>query len=96
MCEIVSLPVPSKVQISATLKNAQRITEDREGKKVTTNLRGQVYGGRGLADGEWIVTSRIQEELPGNIFKTTNSYYQVEFSAAALAEAALAAAKEAA
>lgn len=72
------------MEISATLKNAYRVTQDNNGKKITTNLRGQIFDdkkGR-FKDGEWVITSRIQEELPGNVFKTLNSAYQVEFSTA--------------
>jgi hypothetical protein len=73
------------MEITGTLKNAERLTQDVNGKLVTTNIRGQLFNdtkGRGLKDGEWVITSRVQEELPGNIFKTLNSYYLVEFSAA--------------
>lgn len=45
-------------------------------------LRGAIFGdtrGR-FIDGEYVITSRIVERLPDNVFRTQNSTYKVEFA----------------
>lgn len=45
-------------------------------------IRGVIYGderGR-FNDGEYIITSRIIETLPDNVYRTLNSTYKVEFA----------------
>lgn len=66
------------MQVTATLKNAYRVGDDIR----SPNIRGQIYGDtrNRFSDGTWIYTSRIQEELPENIFKTLYSVYKVEFA----------------
>lgn len=51
----------------------------------STILTGRIYGDRKgrFADGEWVHTSRILEELPGDVFRTRNSTYVVTSWAAA-------------
>lgn len=50
----------------------------------TQVLRGAIYGderGR-FNDGEYVITSRIVDFLPGDIYRTKNSTYKVEFATA--------------
>lgn len=45
-------------------------------------IHGAIYGdtrGR-FKDGEYVVTSRIVEELPEGVYRTDNSTYRVELS----------------
>jgi hypothetical protein len=46
------------------------------------SLRGAIYGdtrGR-FKDGEYVFTSHVVDFLPGNIYRTRNSTYKVEFA----------------
>ena len=56
--------------------------ELRDASKLGECLRGAIYGdtrGR-FNDGEYVITSRIVEALPGNVYRTQNSTYKVEFA----------------
>lgn len=65
--------------IHGKLHNVSRITDTEIEPLRAPCLRGQIYGdtkGR-FRDGEWVTTSRIDEELPEGVFKTRFSVYKV-------------------
>lgn len=70
--------------VNGTLKNANRIPAGgllKDGKTESYLVHGQIYGDtkRRFADGEWIYTSRITEELPDHMVRTLNNFYKVEY-----------------
>lgn len=58
----------------AELRNAR--WQDRGDEKA---LVGQVYGDKKerFEDGEWVMTSLVQNNLPGGLYMTNNSTYKV-------------------
>ncbi len=63
--------------VSAILVEARKTLSIGSGNYV---LMGKMYLRNGFKDGTEITTSKIIEELPNNIFRTTHSTYLVQFA----------------